>query len=140
MMWYIIYIRKAKKGNDSMMKNVNVEYHESGLIISQVGVDECLTVPSILKENFYLHMINACLRGGSFSWIDLCETQITMKYQYKNKFDVFINGRYVGELPFIRLSETSVAIPVDTTDDEKLFEVYDSELMETYLLYESELF
>ena len=36
-----------------MMKNVSVEYHESGLIIGQEGVSDCVVVPNFLKYNFY---------------------------------------------------------------------------------------
>ena len=123
-----------------MMKNVSVEYHESGLILGQEGVNEFVTIPNLLKENFYEHLLTNALIGGSFSWTDLYENQITLHYQYKNKFNCFINGIFVGDLPFIKLSDMSIAIPIDTNDSEQLYEVYDSELVEDYLLYESELF
>ena len=122
-----------------MMKNIRVEWHESGLVIGQKGIADCIVVPEILKENFYETLLTACLNGGQVSWSDLNGDRLLMNYEYKNKFNCFINGLYVGDLPFIRLSETSVAIPVDTNDSEQLFEIYDSEIVETYLLYESEL-
>lgn len=123
-----------------MMKNVSIEWHESGLILKQEGVSDCLVIPNLLKNNFYEHLLTNVLCGGSFTWTDLYENQITLHYQYKNKFNCFLNGMFVGDLPFIKLSESSVAIPIDTNDSEQLFEVYDSELMESYLLYQSELF
>ena len=123
-----------------MMKNVSVEWHESGLIIGQEEVSECVVVPNFLKYNFYEEMLIACLDGRHVNWSDLNANRLLMNYEYKNHFNCFLNGLFVGDLPFIRLSETSIAIPVDTNDSEQLFEVYDSELVETYLLYESELF
>lgn len=137
---YIIYSRKTKKGNDGMMKNVKVEYHESGLIIGQKDIKDYLIVPNVLKVNLYEHMITACLTGDHVSWSDMNANRIIMNYEYKNHFNCFINGLYVGELPFIRLSESSIALPLDTNDEEQLYEIYDSELVETYLLYQSELF
>ena len=128
------------KGIDSMMRNVRVEWHESGQIINQKDVTECIVVPNFLKYNFYEEMLNACLDGNPVSWSDLNANRLLMNYEYKNKFNCFINGCYCGDLAFIRLSETSIAIPIDTNDTEQLFEVYDSELVETYLLYESEIF
>ena len=122
-----------------MMKNVRVEWHESGLVIGQKGIADCIVVPEILKENFYETLLTACLNGGQVSWSDLNGDRLLMNYEFKNRFNCFINGRYVGDMAFIPLSETSIAIPIDTNDSEQLFEVYDSSLMETYLLYESEL-
>ena len=125
-----------------MMKNVSIEWHESGLIIRQEGVSDCVVVPNFLKYNFYEHLLTNVLCGGSFTWTDLYENQITMNYQYKNKFNCFLNGMYIGDLPFITLSNNTVAIPIDTNDDEQLFEVYtsDCETGDCYLLYQSELF
>ena len=125
-----------------MMKNVSIEWHESGLILGQEGVNEFVTIPNLLKENFYKHLLTNALIGGSFSWTDLYENQITLHYQYKNKFNCFINGMYIGDLPFVTMSNNTVAIPVDTTDEEQLFEVYTSDygMSDCYLLYESELF
>lgn len=123
-----------------MMRNVSVEYHESGLIISQEGIEDCVTVPEILKTNFYETLLTACINGGHVSWSDIDGNRLLMNYEHENRFNCFINSVYVGDLPFIKLSETSVAIPVDTNDTEQIYEIYDSELMETYLLYESELF
>ena len=123
-----------------MMKNVRVDWHESGLIISLEGVSDCVVVPNFLKYNFYEEMLIACLDGKHISWSDLNGNRLLMNYEYKNHFNCFLNGLYVGDMPFIPLSKTSIAIPVDTNDSEQLFEVYDSELVETYLLYESELF
>ena len=123
-----------------MNKLVRVEWHESGLIIGQDGIEECITVHNLLKENFYETLLTPCLNGGQVSWTDLNDDRLLLNYEFKNKFNVFINGKYVGDLPFIPLPETSIAIPVDTNDSEQLFEVYESSLMETYLLYESELF
>ena len=123
-----------------MMKNVSVEWHESGLIIRQNEVSDCVVVPNFLKYNFYEEMLNACLDGTNASWSDLNGNRLLMNYEYKNHFNCFLNGLFVGDLPFIKLSETSIVIPIDTNDSEQLYEVYDSELVETYLLYESELF
>ena len=122
-----------------MMKNVRVEWHESGLIISQEGVSECVVVPEILKVNFYETLLTACLNGEYVSWTDLDGNRLLMNYEHRNHFNVFLNLMYIGDLPFIPLSETSIAIPIDTNDSEQIFEIYDSSLMETYLLYESEL-
>ena len=123
-----------------MMKNVSIEWHESGLIIRQEEVNDCVVVPNFLKYNFYEEMLNACLDGGNVSWSDLNGNRLLMNYEYKNHFNCFLNGLFVGDLPFIKLSESSIAIPIDTNDTERLYEIYDSELAETYLLYESELF
>ena len=123
-----------------MMKNVNVEYHESGFVIGQKGIKDYIIVPNVLKVNFYETLLTACLNGEYVSWTDLNGDRLLMNYEYKNKFNCFINGLYVGDMPFIQLSETSLAIPLDTNDTEQLYEVYDSELLETYLLYQSELF
>ena len=125
-----------------MMRNVSVEYHSNGLIIGQEGIEECVTVPELLKSNFYETLLAACLNGGQVSWSDLDGNRLLLHYEFKNHFNCFINGRYVGDMAFIPLSETSIAIPIDTNDTEQLFEIYDSELteVETYLLYESELF
>ena len=124
------------------MRKVSVEWHESGLIISQEGVSECVVVPNFLKYNFYETLLTACLDGSHVSWSDLNANRLLMNYEYKNHFNCFLNGMFIGDLSFIPLSEKSIAIPIDTNDSEQLFEVYDSELVEveTYLLYESELF
>ena len=122
-----------------MMKNIRVEWHESGLIIGQKGIKDYVIVPNVLKVNFYETLLTACLDGNHVSWSDLNGDRLLMNYEYKNRFNCFINGLYVGDMPFIPLSETSIAIPIDTNDSEQLFEVYDSELVDTYLLYESEL-
>lgn len=122
-----------------MMKNVSVEFHTNGLIISQEGVSDCVVVPNILKVNFYETLLTACLNGEHISWSDLNGDRLLMSYEYKNRFNCFINGLYVGDLPFIKLSDTSIAIPIDTNDTEQIYEIYDSSLMESYLLYESEL-
>ena len=123
-----------------MMKNVFVKHFETGLLIYQKGMRNMLVIPNELKTNFYETMLTACMNGKSFSWCDLEEDEMSFHYDYKNKFNCFINGRYCGDLSFILLSNESVAIPVETGDTEQLFEVYDSELMESYLLYQSELF
>ena len=122
-----------------MMKNVSIEWHESGLIIGQEGINEFITIPNFLKENFYNHLLTNILCGCSFTWTDLYENQITLHYQYKNKFNCFINGCYCGDLPFILLSNESVAIPVETDGTFDYFEVYDSILMECYLLEKEEV-
>ena len=125
-----------------MMKNVSVQWFEkSGLIIGQEGIEECITVPNFLKYQFYEEMINVLFFDCPYvSWSDLDCNRLLMNYEYKNHFNCFINSMFVGDLPFIPLSKSSIAIPIDTNDTEQLFEVYDSELVETYLLYESELF
>ena len=122
-----------------MMKNVSIEWHESGLIIRQQEVSDCVVVPNFLKYNFYEEILNACLDGSNASWSDLNGNRLLMNYEYKNHFSCFLNGLFVGDLPFIKLSEMSIAIPIDTNDTEQLYEIYDSELVENYLLYESEL-
>ena len=125
-----------------MMKNVSVQWFEkSGLIIGQEGVSECVVVPNFLKYNFYEEILNALYFDCSYArWSDLDGNRLLMNYEYKNHFNCFLNGKYVGDLPFIALSKTSIAIPIDTNDTEQLFEIYDSSTVETYLLYESELF
>ena len=137
-----IILLERQKGNDSMMKNVSVQYLESGLIIGQNGIADCIVVPELLKSNFYETLLAACLNGGQVSWSDLDGNRLLLHYEFKNKFNCFINGCYCGDLPFIPLSETSIALPIDTNDTEQLNEIFDSELVEveTYLLYESELF
>ena len=123
-----------------MMKNVQVKHYDEGLIIKQEGVRGMVCIPNILKTNFYETLLTACVNGKAFIWEDLENDEMSFHYDYKNKFNCFINGCYCGDLPFILLSNESVAIPVETDDTEQLFEVYDSELMESYLLYQSELF
>ena len=124
-----------------MMRNINVsvEWHEAGLVIGQKGVKDYIIVPNVLKVNFYETLLTACLNGGQVSWSDLDGNRLLLSYEYKNHFICFLNGMFIGDLPFIPLSKTSIAIPIDTNDSEQLFEVYDSEIVETYLLYESEL-
>ena len=122
-----------------MMRNVSVEYHESGLIINQKDVTECIVVPNFLKYNFYEEMLNACLDGNPVSWSDLNANRLLMNYEYKNKFNCFINGCYCGDLPFIPLSKTSIAIPVETEGTFDYFEVYDSNCVECYLLEKEEV-
>ena len=90
-----------------MMKNINVEYHESGFVIGQKGIEDYIIVPNVLKVNFYETLLTACLNGEHVSWTDLNGDRLLMNYEYKNKFNVFINGCYCGDLPFIKLSETS---------------------------------
>ena len=122
------------------MNKVSVQWFEkSGLIIGQDVIEECVTVPEILKVNFYETLLTACLNGEYVSWSDLDGNRLLMNYEHRNHFNVFLNLMYIGDLPFIPVSETSIAIPIDTNDSEQLYEIYDSELMETYLLYESEL-
>ena len=126
-----------------MMKNVSVEYHEkSGLIIGQKGIEEYVTVPNILKVNFYETLLTACLNGEYVSWSDLDGNRLLLNYEYKNHFNVFIQGKYIGDLPFITMSNNTIAIPLDTTDEEQIYEVYtsDDEMSDCYLLYQSELF
>ena len=123
-----------------MKKNVSIEWHESGLIINQKDVTDCIVVPNFLKYNFYEEILNALYFDCSYArWSDLNANRLLMNYEYKNHFNCFLNGKYIGDMPFIPISETSIAIPVDTNDTEQLYEVYDSQLVETYLLYESEL-
>ena len=126
-----------------MMRNVSIQWFENGgLIISQYGIEECITVPEILKENFYETLLTACLNGGMVSWSDLEGNRLLLNYEYKEKFNVFINGKYVGDLAFITMSNNTIALPLDTTDEEPLYEVYtsDYEMSDCYLLYQSELF
>ena len=124
------------------MRNIRVEWHESGLIIGQKGIVECVTVPDILKVNFYETLLTACLNGNPVSWTDLDGNRLLLNYEYKNKFNVFINGKYIGDLTFITMSNNTVAIPLDTTDEEQIYEVYTSDygMTDCYLLYQSELF
>lgn len=122
-----------------MMKNISVEWHESGLIISQERVSECVVVHNLLKENFYEHLLVNALIGGNFSWTDLYENTITFHYQFKSKFNCFVNGLYIGDLPFILLSNESVAIPVETDGTFEYFEIYVSSLTECYLLEREEV-
>ena len=122
-----------------MMRNVSVHYYTHGLIIGQDGIEECVTVPNLLKENFYETLLTACLNGGHVSWSDLDGNRLLMNYEYSNHFSCFINSVYVGDLPFIKLSESSVAIPIDTMNEEQVYEVYDSTTEEPQLLFKSEL-
>ena len=125
-----------------MMKNISVQWFENGLIIGQNGIEECVTVPEILKVNFYETLLTACLNGGQVSWSDLDGNRLLLNYEYKNHFNCFLNGMFVGDLPFITMSNNTVAIPLDTTDEEQIYEVYTSDygMTDCYLLYESELF
>ena len=78
-----------------MMRNIRVEWHESGLIISQEGVSECVVVPNYLKYNFYEEILNALYFDCSYArWSDLDGNRLLMNYEYKNKFNCFINGCY----------------------------------------------
>ena len=121
------------------MKNVTVDYYTHGLIIGKRGFEEYVTVPNILKANFYESLLTVCLNGEYVSWSDLDGNRLILNYEIKNKFNVFINGKYIGDMPFIKVSETSVAIPIDTMDIEQVYEIYDSTTEEPYLLYESEI-
>ena len=122
-----------------MMKNVRVDWHESGLVIGQKGIADCIVVPEILKENFYETLLSACLTGGQVSWTDLNDDRLLLNYEFKNKFNCFINGCYCGDLAFIPLSETSIAIPVETDGTFDYFDIYDSSLTECYLLEKEEV-
>lgn len=122
-----------------MMKNVSVEWHESGLIIGQEGVNDCVVVPNVLKVNFYETLLTACLNGEYVRWSDLDGNRLLLNYEFKDKFNVFINGKFIGDLPFIPLSETSIAIPVETDGTFDYFEIYESSLMECYLLEKEEV-
>ena len=122
-----------------MMRNISVEWHESGLIIGQESVIACVVIPNLLKENFYETLLTACLNGGQVSWTDLDGNRLLMNYEYQNKFNCFINGCYCGDLPFILLSNESVAIPLETDGTFDYFEVYDSTLMVCFLLEKDEV-
>ena len=127
-----------------MMKNVSVQWFEkSGLIIGQEGVEECIVVPNFLKYQFYEEILNVLFFDCPYvSWSDLNSNRLLMNYEYKNKFNCFINGCYCGDLPFITMSNNTVAIPLDTSDEEQIYEVYTSDygMTDCYLLYQSELF
>ena len=123
-----------------MMRNVRVEWHESGLIIEQEGVNECIVVPNFLKYNFYEEILNVLFFDCPYvSWSDLDGNRLLMNYEYKNHFNCFINAKYVGDLTFIPLSKTSIAIPVETEGTFDYFEVYDSSTVECYLLEKEEV-
>ena len=123
-----------------MLKNIRVEFHTSGLIISQEGVNDCVVVPNFLKYQFYEGIRNVLFYDCPYvSWSDLDGNRLLMNYEYKNHFNCFINSMYVGDLPFIVLSKTSIAIPVETEGTFDYFEVYDSILMECYLLEKEEV-
>ena len=122
-----------------MMKNVFVKHYETGLIIYQKGMRSMLVIPNELKTNFYETMLTACLNGKCFSWSDLEDDEMSFHYEYKDKFNCFINGCYCGDLPFILLSNESVAIPVETDGTFDYFEVYDSTLMVCFLLEKEEV-
>lgn len=123
-----------------MMKNVSVEWHESGLIIGQEGVSDCVVVPNFLKYNFYEEILNALYFDCSYArWSDLEGNRLLMNYEHRNHFNVFLNSMYIGDLPFIPLSKTSIAIPVETDGTFDYFEVYDSSLVECYLLEQEEV-
>ena len=122
------------------MNKVSVQWFEkSGLIIGQEEIEECVTVPEILKVNFYETLLTACLNGEYVSWTDLDGNRLLMNYEHRNHFNVFLNLMYIGDLPFIPLSETSIAIPVETEGTFDYFEVYDSSLVECYLLEKEEV-
>ena len=123
-----------------MMRNIRVEYHSNGLIIGQDGNEECVTVPNFLKYNFYEEILNALYFDCSYAkWSDLDGNRLLMNYEFKNKFNCFINGRYCGDMAFIPLSETSIAVPVETEGTFDYFEIYDSSLVECYLLEKEEV-
>ena len=122
-----------------MMRNVFVKHFETGLLIYQKGMRNMLVIPNELKTNFYETMLTACMNGKSFSWADLEDDEMSFHYEYKNKFNCFINGCYCGDMSFILLSNESVAIPVETDGTFDYFEVYDSRIMECYLLEKEEV-
>ena len=123
-----------------MMKNVSIQWIENGgLIISQYGIEECVTVPEILKVNFYETLLTACLNGEYVSWTDLDGNRLLMNYEHRNHFNVFLNSMYIGDLPFVPLSETSIAIPVETDGTFDYFEIYDISTVECYLLEKEEV-
>ena len=123
-----------------MIKNGSVSWHESGLIIGQVGIEECVTVPNFLKYNFYEEILNALYFECSYArWSDVNANRLLMNYEYKNHFCCFLNGMFIGNMAFIPLSETSIAIPVETEGTFDYFEIYDSSTVECYLLEKEEV-
>ena len=122
------------------MEKLKVCYFESGLIIERDGLEDYIVIPNYLKYCFYDDLLTACLNNQFTDYNDINGNEITVKPNPENTMSCFINNVYSGELDYVLLNENSIAIPVDTNDTEQLFEVYDSELVETYLLYESELF
>ena len=124
-----------------MMKNVRVQWFEkSGLIIGQEGIEDCIVIPNYMKYCFYEDLLIACLNNQFADYNDINGNEITLKPNPENTISCFINNTYSGELDYILLNEDSIAIPVDTSDTEQLYEIFDSSLAECYLLYDSELF
>ena len=122
------------------MEKLKVCHFESGLIIEKYGLEDCIVIPNYLKYCFYEDLLTACLNNQFTDYNDINGNEITLKPYPENAMSCFINNVYSGELDYILLNENSIAIPVDTNDSEELFEIYDSSLVECYLLYDSELF
>ena len=122
-----------------MKRNIGIEWHESGLIIGLNGLYEFVTVPEILKTHFYETLLDACLSGEHDIWTDLDGNSLLIEYEHRNHFNCFINGLYAGDMAFILLSETSIAIPVYANGAFDYFEVYDTRIMQCYLLEKDEV-
>lgn len=122
-----------------MMKNVSVKWYETGLIIKQRDVRGMVCIPNILKPHFYNDLLTACIKHTDFDYTDLEGDTINLHMDYKKHFNTFINGLFIGDLPYVLLNEYSVALPIEIDEMDEYFEVYDSRLKECYLLEKEEI-
>ena len=122
------------------MEKLKVLHFESGLIIEKYGLEDCIVIPNYLKYCFYEDLLTACLNNQFTDYNDINGNEITLKANPEYTMSCFINNVYSGELDYVLLNENSIAIPVETGDTEQLYEIFDSSTVETYLLYESEIF
>lgn len=122
-----------------MNKLVSVKWYSNGLMIYQHGVKGCLAIPNELKTHFYENLLTACINHNDFDYTDLEGDTINLHMDYKKHFNTFLNGMYFGDLSYVLLNEYSVALPIETNDTIEYFEVYDSRLMECYLLEKEEI-
>lgn len=122
-----------------MNSNVSIKWYETGMIIKQRDIKGMVCIPNILKPHFYENLLTACINHTDFDYTDLEGDTINLHMDYKKHFNAFLNEQYVGELSYVLLNENSVAIPIETNNTFDYFEVYDSRLMETYLLEKEEI-
>ena len=124
------------------MEKLKVCHFESGLIIEQDGLEDCIVIPNYLKYCFYEDLLTACLNNQFTDYNDINGNEITLNPNPENTMSCFINNVYSGELDYVLLNENSIAIALETGDEEQIYEVYtsDDEMSDCYLLYQSELF
>ena len=121
------------------MEKLKVCHFESGLIIEKDGLEDCIVIPNYMKYCFYEDLLTACLNNQFTDYNDINGNEIILKPYPENAMSCFINNVYSGELDYVLLNENSIAIPVETEGTFDYFEVYDSRLMECYLLEKEEV-